>query len=228
MLYSRAVSEPRIGVLALQGDFDAHAKAVRAQSSEPTLVRRVAQLDQVDALCLPGGESTTMSLLLTTSGLREPLRQRIADGMPVLATCAGVILLARELSHDDGSLKVEPLRVLDVRVERNAYGRQVDSFAEEVEVDWKALVGAKLASPEIRSDETTAGEAGFAPTDPLRAHFIRAPLIRDPGSKVQVLAKRGDEIVLVRQGNILGATFHPEIAGDFRLHAVLIGMATVS
>src|SRR5688500_14912143 len=156
-------------------------------------------LNQVDALCMPGGESTTMSLLLTTSGMREPLRQRIKEGMPVLATCAGVILLARELSHDDGSLKVEPLRVLDVRVERNAYGRQVDSFEDEVDV------------------------AGMDP--PLRAHFIRAPLIRDPGPEVQVLARRGEEIVLVRQGSILGATFHPEIAGDYRLHTVLLELA---
>ncbi|MDQ3023410.1 MAG: pyridoxal 5'-phosphate synthase glutaminase subunit PdxT [bacterium] len=188
---------PRTGVLALQGDFDAHAVALRSLGCEPLLVRRVAQLEQVGVLCMPGGESTTMSLLLGTSGLREPLRRRIADGMPVLGTCAGVILLARELGGDTGSLKVEPLGVLDVRVERNAYGRQVDSFEGEVEVE---------------------GMEG----KPLRAHFIRAPLIRDPGPNVQVLARRGDEIVLVRQGNIIGATFHPEIAGDYRLHEMLL------
>jgi len=196
---------PRAGVLALQGDFEAHATALRGVGADPLLVRRPAQLEQVDVLCLPGGESTTMSLLLTTSGLREPLRQRILDGMPVLATCAGLILLAREVSGDTGSLKVEPLRALDVRVERNAYGRQVDSFEEGVEVDWTGL--------------------SMADKDKLRAHFIRAPLIRDPGPKVQVLARRGDEIILVRQGNILAATFHPEIAGDFRLHEVLLRLA---
>ena len=125
--------------------------------------------------------------------------------MPVLATCAGVILVARELAHDDGSLKVEPLGVLDVRVERNAYGRQVDSFEEDVEVDWRAL--------------------GQSDQPPLNAHFIRAPLIRDPGAEIQILAKRGAEIVLVRQGNILGATFHPEIAGDYRLHGILQELA---
>jgi 5'-phosphate synthase pdxT subunit len=183
-------------VLALQGDFAAHANALRSLGIEPVLVRRTAQLEQIDALCMPGGESTTMSLLLTTSGLREPLRERISGGMPVLATCAGVILLARQLDGDSGSLKVDPLQLLDVRVERNAYGRQVDSFEEEVEVDWDA--------------------------PPLKAHFIRAPLIRDPGSDVKVMARRGDEIVLVRQGNILGATFHPEIAGDYRLHEMML------
>ena len=211
-------------MLALQGDFDAHAKGVRALGVEPLLVRRTAQLAQVDALCMPGGESTTMSLLLTTGGMREPLRERIADGMPVLATCAGLILLARELSHDDGSLKVEPLRVLDVRVERNAYGRQIDSFEDEVEVDWELLgsgaVPALTLQPQDQRPEAAA-------TGALRAHFIRAPLIRDPGPDVQVLARRCDEIVLVRQGNILGATFHPEIAGDYRLHAVLLEMAKI-
>ena len=192
-------------MLALQGDFEAHGKALRACGVEPVYVRRIAQLEQVDLLCMPGGESTTMSLLLTTGGMREPLRERISGGMPVLATCAGLILLARELSHDDGSIKVEPLGLLDVRVERNAYGRQVDSFQGDVGVDWKAL--------------------GQKDQPPLRAHFIRAPLIRDPGSDVQVIARRGEEIVLVRQGSIIGATFHPEIAGDFRLHEALLELA---
>lgn len=188
-------------MLALQGDFEAHAKALRACGVEPVYVRRTAQLEDIDALCMPGGESTTMSLLLTTGGMRDPLRRCIAGGLPVLATCAGLILLARELTNDDGSLKVEPLGLLDVRVERNAYGRQVDSFEDELEIQ------------------------GLDP--PLRAHFIRAPLIRDPGPQVRVLAKRGDEIVLVRQGNILGATFHPEIAGDYRLHELLLKLVSV-
>jgi 5'-phosphate synthase pdxT subunit len=191
-------------VLALQGDFEAHAKALQACGVDPVYVRRTSQLAEVDVLCMPGGESTTMSLLLTSSGIRESLRKRIRDGMPVFATCAGLILLARELSHDDGSVKVDPLGLLDVRVERNAYGRQVDSFEDCVDVDWKAL--------------------SLDDQSPLRAHFIRAPLIREPGPGVQVLARRGEEIVLVRQDNIIGATFHPEIAGDYRLHEVLLGL----
>jgi 5'-phosphate synthase pdxT subunit len=210
-------------VLALQGDFAAHAAALRALGNEPVLVRRAGQLEQIDCLCLPGGESTTMSLLLTTSGLREPLRERIAGGMPVLATCAGVILLARELSGDDGSLKVEPLGVLDVRVERNAYGRQVDSFEEAVAVDWERITERGSTGPHGAA-KANGGPEG--PRSPLKAHFIRAPLIREPGPGVDVLARRGDEIVLVRQGNILGATFHPEIAGDYRLHALLLEMAS--
>jgi pyridoxal 5'-phosphate synthase pdxT subunit len=195
-------SKVRAGVLAVQGDFESHAQALAQLGLEAIYVKTPAQLAQVDVLCLPGGESTAQSLLLDIAGLRAPLTERIRGGMPVLATCAGAILLARELGNDSGSLKVKALGLLDSRVERNAYGRQVDSFEAEVEVDW-----ATLGQPEQPA---------------LRAHFIRAPLICDVGPDVQVVARRGDEIILVRQGNILAATFHPELAGDARLHLALI------
>jgi 5'-phosphate synthase pdxT subunit len=194
------------GVLALQGDFAAHAAMLESLGAEPLAVRTPDELARVATLCMPGGESTTMSLLLGESGLRDPLRGRIAAGMPVLATCAGAILLARELTGDDGSIKVRGLGLLDAVVERNAYGRQADSFEAEVEVDWPSL-----------------GQAPDA--DPLKVSFIRAPIIRDPGTGVTVAARHGEDIVLVRQGSILAATFHPEMRSDPRLHRALLQFA---
>jgi pyridoxal 5'-phosphate synthase pdxT subunit len=178
---------------------------------ETVLVREPGQLAGLAMLAMPGGESTTMSMLLDSSGLRGPLYEAVLPksrgglGLPVLATCAGVILLARELVHDDGSIKVTPLAALNAVADRNAYGRQVDSFEAPVEVDWAAL---------------------NAPADgPFHAVFIRAPRLLDPGPGVRVAAREGGNIVLLRDENILACTFHPELGEDPRLHAAVLGWA---
>jgi 5'-phosphate synthase pdxT subunit len=232
------------GVLALQGDFAAHARMLNQLGAEVREVRGPDDLAGLQCLCLPGGESTTMSLLLHTTGLREPLRTLLAPadagggGLPVLATCAGVILLARQLSGDTGTRKVDTLGLLDATVDRNAYGRQVESFEAEVEVEWGILcrdrrepVPCRDAREGVRNDaelETdsltavpTADDLTVVPTC-LHAIFIRAPRITSVGPSAQVAGRLGDEPVLLRQGNILAATFHPEIAGDPRLHAALL------
>lgn len=170
----------RIGVLALQGDFSAHTRALEALGHEARLARRPADLDCVEGLVLPGGESTTQLRLLGSSGLRAPVVRLILDGAPVLATCAGLILLASTVTDP----AQESLGLLDVTVARNAWGRQLDSF-------------------EARSDRLG-----------LPLVFIRAPRIRAVGRGVEVLDTFGGEPILVRQGNIVGATFHPELTGD--------------
>ena len=169
----------RIGVLALQGDFSAHAQALETLGYDVRLARRPADLDLVEGLVLPGGESTTQLRLLRSSRLWTPVERLIRDGVPVLATCAGLILLARRVVDP----AQESLDLLDVTVARNAWGRQLDSF-------------------EARSDRG------------LPLVFIRAPRIRDVGADVEVLDTFGGEPILVRQGNIVAATFHPELAGD--------------
>lgn len=214
LLQSRAVpgtfTGRTAGVLALQGDFAAHAAVLGQLGAAAREVRRPPDLAGLDCLCLPGGESTAMSLLLDSSGLREPLREALAGGLPALATCAGAILLARRVAGDSGSRKVEPLGLLDATLDRNAYGRQVDSFEAELQPDWPALGGP----PEWGAR-------------PLRGVFIRAPLIRDPGPGVAVVCTRGaGEIVMVRQGSLLAATFHPELSGDTRMHEALLRLAT--
>jgi len=194
------------GILALQGDFAAHAAVFVRLGCETVLVRGPEQLAGLDLLAMPGGESTTMSLLLDYTGLRGPLRDAIASGLPVLATCAGVILLAKRLSGDTGSVKVKTLGLLDVSAGRNAYGRQVDSFEEQLSIDWDVL--------------------GFAGEDPwYRGVFIRAPQIADCGAQVELLASHAGLPVLVRQGNIIAAAFHPELSGDDRLHLALIALS---
>jgi 5'-phosphate synthase pdxT subunit len=169
----------RIGVLALQGDFSAHARALEALGYETRLARRPADLDLVEGLVLPGGESTTQLRLLASSGLRGPIVRLIRDGAPVLATCAGLILLASTVTDP----KQEGLALIDVTVARNAWGRQLDSF-------------------EATSDRGV----------PLV--FIRAPRIRAVGPGVEVLDTFDGEPVLVRQRNVVGATFHPELTSD--------------
>jgi pyridoxal 5'-phosphate synthase pdxT subunit len=187
------------GVLALQGDFEAHAAMLGSAGS--TVVREVRggrELEQCDALVIPGGESTTIGLLLDDHDLIEPLRARIADGMPVLGTCAGMIVLARTVV-DRAVVRGAPqplVGVVDVTVRRNAYGRQVDSFETELDVK------------------------GF--DEPLHAVFIRAPVVEDAGSEVEVLAEYDGRPVVVRQGSVLLAAFHPELAGDDRLHRLLL------
>lgn len=188
---------PRIGVLALQGDVLEHVRALTAAGAVAVPVRDARTLREVDGLVLPGGESTTISRSLTRSGLMEPLRDRIASGLPVLATCAGLILLSDELVGADDALP-RP-RGLAVRTVRNAYGRQVDSFDVPVEV---------------------AGVAG----GPVDVAFIRAPRIDAvlDQARVEVLARIGDEPVAVRQGEVIGLAFHPEVTGDHRIHELLV------
>lgn len=180
------------GVLALQGDFEAHARALGRLGRTALMVRTAVELERVDALILPGGESSTMLRLLGMNGLGDELERRIRNGMPTLATCAGVVLLARAV------VPPQPcLGLLDVEVERNAYGRQVYSSVTEVEV----------------ADEIGGGST-------MEGVFIRAPRITRVGDTVEVLGRRGPDPVLVRQGHVLAATFHPELTSDGRVHTL--------
>lgn len=183
---------PKIGVVAVQGDFAEHAAALDALGVHAVEVRSPDELAGVDGVVLPGGESTTMSLLLQSSGLWDALAERLRDGMPVLGTCAGLILLAR--SVEDGRPDQRSFGLLDVTVRRNGYGRQRESF------------------------ETTVTLEG----DTLTAVFIRAPRIIRTGAGVDVLASVEADPVLVRQGPILAAAFHPELSGDLRVHNLFV------
>jgi pyridoxal 5'-phosphate synthase pdxT subunit len=187
----------RIGVLALQGDTREHLAALREAGAEASTVRRRGELDAVDALVIPGGESTTMSHLLRAFDLLEPLRDRLGAGMPAYGSCAGMILLASEII-DAGAPGREavPLRAIDMTVRRNAFGRQVDSFEGDIEFD--GLDG------------------------PAHAVFIRAPWVERVGPDVQVLARADEHIVAVRQGDVLATAFHPEMTGDRRVHKLFV------
>ncbi|MDI3315162.1 MAG: pyridoxal 5'-phosphate synthase glutaminase subunit PdxT [Mycobacterium sp.] len=195
------MSTPRIGVLALQGDTREHLAALGEAGAQPTPVRRRGEIDTVDALVIPGGESTTMSHLLRELGLLEPLRDRLADGLPAFGVCAGMILLADEIL-DAGAAGREavPLHAIDMTVRRNAFGRQVDSF---------------------EGDITFAGLSA-----PVRAVFIRAPWVERVGPQVRVLARAGGHIVAVRQGPMLATAFHPEMTGDRRIHRLFVDIVT--
>ncbi len=184
----RLARAARVGVLALQGDFARHQASLEACGADAVRVAWPRDLDGLDALVLPGGESTTMLRLIGANGLREPL-ERWIGGRPTLGTCAGLILLGRGAR----GLPAPTFEVLDVEVERNAYGRQIDSFSTAVPVP--ALEGG-----------------------PFQAVFIRAPRIRRVGPGVEVLARIGPEAVAVRRGNLLGLCFHPELTPDLRLH----------
>ncbi len=188
----------RVGVLALQGDFREHIAMFHGMGVEAVEVRKPEQLDGIDAVVIPGGESTTIGKLAVRYGLLEPLRRRIVAGMPTLGTCAGMILLARDAAGHDQPL----LGVLDVVVERNAFGRQVESFEEDLEV------------------------AGL--DEPVKAVYIRAPWIEKVGSGVEVLARSGDHPVMVRQENVLATAFHPELTDDTRIHTMLVEMASMA
>jgi 5'-phosphate synthase pdxT subunit len=187
----------KVGVLALQGDFDAHAKAVERAGASPVLVRSAADLDGLDGLIIPGGESTTMLKLLREEQLMEPLRE-FGRRRPIFGTCAGAILLANEVS----SPAQESLGLIDIDVERNAYGRQVDSRIANVtpEADFQSRTG---------------------PGD-MEAVFIRAPIIRRVGSDAKVLVQYGGDPVLVEQGRHIVATFHPELSADPRVHELFL------
>lgn len=187
----------KVGVLALQGDFEAHARALGRAGAEAVLVRRPKELDGLAALVLPGGESTTISKGMERLGLYEPVRAFAEAGHPVLGTCAGAILLARAVENHP----VPSLGLVDVVAVRNAYGTQVDSFSAPV-------------------------DPGAAPgLDGLRCVFIRAPRLRDPGPAVEVLARVDGEPVLLRQGLWFAATFHPELTDDPRVHRLLVAAA---
>jgi len=181
----------KLGVLALQGAFREHREVLEALGVSCVEVRVPQHLGGIDALVLPGGESTTMTRLLDTSGLRDPLVDRLRDGLPAFGTCAGLILLAAAVR--DGRADQVPLGVLDVDVRRNGYGRQRDSFETPLAV--VGLPGA--AFPGV---------------------FIRAPVIERVGAGVEVLAEHDGLPVLVRQGSIWATTFHPELSGDLRVH----------
>ena len=175
-----------VGVLALQGDFEAHVRVLHELGAVAREVRTPADLEGLDALVIPGGESTTMSLGMEREGLAEPLRDLVRSGAPVLGTCAGLIMLDRD--H---------LGLLDVQARRNAFGRQLASFEADLELE--GLGGG-----------------------PLRAVFIRAPWVDDHGEGVQVLAELDGHPVAVREGDVTAVAFHPEIAGESRLHAWLL------
>jgi 5'-phosphate synthase pdxT subunit len=188
---------PKVGVLALQGDFEAHGKALEKLGAEAVFVRTAADLDAVDGLIIPGGESTTMLKLLHLENLMEPLRE-FGLRKPIFGTCAGAILLAKAVSRPPQ----ESLGLMDIDVERNAYGRQIDSRVTSL-----------------------CPEAEFgARTEPgdLEAVFIRAPIIRRVGQQARVLARYLDDPVLVEQGCHMVATFHPELTGDTRVHALFL------
>lgn len=193
----------RIGVLALQGDFAAHVAALRGRGTSVVEIRHARELDELSGIILPGGESTTMLKLMNGTGLYERLGETLRAGLPVLATCAGVILLAREVRNPEQ----RSLGVLDAVVQRNAYGRQIDSTVVPLTV------------------EAAAG----LPDRSIEGVFIRAPRLIDLGGGVEVLARRGADPVLVRQGRILAATFHPELSGGspvIELFLRLIGGAS--
>lgn len=182
---------PRIGVLAIQGDYSAHAEALIEAGAEPVEVRNPEELEQLDGLILPGGESTTILKFLERRGWFELLKE-FAEKRPVFGTCAGAILLAREVRHP----QQRSLQALDAVVERNAYGRQIDS--------------------------TILTEPTSLPGPPLEMVFIRAPRFVETGSAVEVLARREGFPVLLRQGDLLAATFHPELSPDRRIHRLFV------
>ncbi len=188
---SEDMPRPRIGVLAIQGDYAAHAEALIASLAEPVEIRNPEELDNIYGLILPGGESTTMLKFLERRGLFESLKD-FAIARPVFGTCAGTILLAREVRHP----AQRSLGLLDAVVERNAYGRQIDS--------------------------TILVEPTALPGGPLEMVFIRAPRITYTGPEIEVLARREGFPVLVRQGNLLAATFHPELSSDRRIHKLFV------
>ncbi|QXC63431.1 pyridoxal 5'-phosphate synthase glutaminase subunit PdxT [Aquihabitans sp. G128] len=186
----------KVGLLALQGAVAPHAEALRSLGAAPVEVRTPAQLADVEALVIPGGESTTMSKLLDTSGLAEPLTERLAAGMPTFGTCAGMIVLARTVL--DGRADQRSYDAIDVTVRRNAFGRQVDSFEADLDIDGL--------------------DGGF------HAVFIRAPFVEEVGAGVEVLASVDGHPVLCRQGPVLVSAFHPELTGDRRLHELFLNL----
>jgi 5'-phosphate synthase pdxT subunit len=194
-------TDPLIGVLALQGDVREHLVALAGLGVTARPIRRADELADLDGIVIPGGESTTICRLLDVFELREPLAARLADGLPAFGSCAGMIVLAGEIL--DGRADQRPLGAIDIVVRRNAFGRQVDSFETDLEIDG-----------------VTGG--------PLRAVFIRAPWVERAGPDVAVLARVGEHPVAVRQGSVLATSFHPEVSGDDRLHALFLELVAQS
>lgn len=188
---------PVIGVLALQGDVREHLIALASADAQARPVRRPEELAEVDGLVIPGGESTTMSKLAVLFGMMEPLREQVRAGMPVYGTCAGMILLAEKIL--DPRSGQETVGGIDMIVRRNAFGRQNESFEAAVEVD--------------------GIEGG-----PVEGVFIRAPWVESVGAEAEVIAEHGGHIVAVRQRNVLATSFHPELTGDHRMHALFVQM----
>ena len=186
----------KIGVLGLQGDVREHVAALASVDATPVVVKRADEVPSVDGLIIPGGESTTIGKLLERFGLLEPITERARAGMPLYGTCAGLILMAKHIAGEQAA--PHRLRVMDVTVRRNAYGRQAESF--ETDIDVAAFEG------------------------PFRAVFIRAPAIEAVGGEVHVLAEHDGEPVIVRQGHLLGSSFHPEMTGDTRMHRLFVSM----
>lgn len=189
-----------VGILSLQGAFESHQQRLAELGAHTRQVRTPHDLAGVDALVMPGGESTTMSKLLLTSGLFDPIAERIARDMPVFGTCAGMILLAAEVL--DGRPDQRSFGAIDITVQRNGYGRQLDSFETDLHVDGLGVAGV--------SD------------GPFHGVFIRAPKVVRVGAGVEVLGEHDGVPVLLRQGGITVASFHPELAGDHRLHALFL------
>ena len=187
-----------IGVLALQGDFEEHAKMLKRISCNVEYIRLPEQLDLVDGLIIPGGESTTIVQLMGIYGFTDSIKRLIMGGLPVWGTCAGMIVLSKELTEDNP----RPLGLIDIRVERNAFGRQVDSFETDVEVP---VLG----------------------TDLFRAVFIRAPVINEIGTGVASLCELKEHgVIAARQDNVLVTSFHPELTEDYRFHEYFVDMVT--
>lgn len=187
-----------VGVLALQGDFREHREMLEAMGHHAIEIRKPAQLEGIDALIIPGGESTTIARLILSNGFQEPLREFCASGRPTWGTCAGAILLAREVDRLDRP----GIETMAIRVRRNAFGRQVDSFEADIAIE---------------------GVAG----GPFRAVFIRAPVIEQVDPPARAIARLEDgTVVAARQGNLLATSFHPELTGDQRLHAYFLTIGT--
>ena len=186
----------KVGVLALQGAYASHLQAFACLDVEVLEVRTPEDLEKIDRLVIPGGESTTISMLLDSNGMRVPIQESISEGMPVFGTCAGMIVLAREVL--DGRDDQKPLGAIDITVRRNAFGRQVDSFESEIEV------------------------SGL--DEPFPSVFIRAPIVESIGEGVEVYARVDEKIVLCGTDSILVASFHPELSNDGRIHEMFLSL----
>ncbi len=198
---SETLTRPRIGILALQGGFDAHARATNAAGGDAILVRDPEELAECDGLILPGGESTTIGRLMSRYGLDTVIRDAHAAGMPMYGTCAGMILLAKHIDGGEKQGGQPTLGLMDIAVVRNGFGRQAESFETDLEVP----------------DDIAGG-------DPVRGVFIRAPYITEIGAGVRVLSRYADRTVLVREGSLLASAFHPELTDDTRLHHYFVSM----
>jgi 5'-phosphate synthase pdxT subunit len=192
---SSAYADPLIGVLGLQGAFDKHRQILERCGARAIIVRREEELARADALIIPGGESTTVNTLFDRTGLAQPIRERAKAGMPMLGTCMGMIVMARTIH----GLDQPSLGLLDIVVERNAFGRQVESFEADLDIP---VVGEK----------------------PFRGVFIRAPIVRSAGPECEPLCEYEGRIVMVRQGHLLGTAFHPELTADRRIHELFLEM----